>query len=120
MKMVMALIRNECLSQVQEALMNAGFTAFTVSATLGVQKLPGSPGPSGQQGIAHHIRLEAAVPDSWVHWAVDILREAATTGQPGDGVIFVYDLERAVKIRTGEEGDPILIPELPVSEAPRR
>ena len=113
MKMVMALVRNECLQQVQKALMDTGIFAFTVSPTLGVGELRGAPEPSGRQGMVQHLRVEAAVPDSWADLAVDILRRAGATGRPGDGVVFVYGLERAVKIRTGEEGDPILIPTPP-------
>ena len=113
MKMVMALIRNEQLRQIQDALLNAGVTGFTISPTLGVGELRGAPEPSGRQGMVQHIRVEVAVPEAWVGGTVDILRSASATGQPGDGVIFVYSLDRAVKVRSGEEGEGVLIPSAP-------
>ncbi len=110
MKMVMALIRNERLRQVQEALLKTGITGFTISATLGMGELRKLGTPPGREGMVQHIRVEAAVPDSWGDTAVEVLRNASTTGRPGDGIIFVYSLDRAIKIRSGKEGEGILIP----------
>jgi nitrogen regulatory protein PII len=104
------MIRNERLQQVQEALLKARIRGFTVSATLGMGESPATAGPTGRPALVQHLKVEAALPDLWVSQAVEILRQAATTGKPGDGVIFVYDLDRAVKIRSGEEGEEILIP----------
>ena len=110
MKMVMALVRNERLQKVQDALLKAGITGFTISATLGMGELRKSGVPPGRQGMVQHIRVEAAVPDTWTDRAVNILRDASATGHAGDGLIFVYRLDRAVKIRSGQEGEDILIP----------
>lgn len=110
MKMVMALIRNERLQKVQEALLNAGITGFTISVTLGMGELRTSGVPPGREGMVQHIRVEAAVPDAWADRVVEILRDASATSSPGDGIIFVYSLDRAVKIRNRQEGENILIP----------
>ena len=107
MKMVVAFIRNERLQQVQDALLKSGITGFTISPTLGVGELRGA---EGRGGLVQHIRVEAAVPDTWLDHAVGVLRAASATGRHGDGVIFVYNLERAIKIRSGTEGESVLIP----------
>ena len=108
MKMIMALIRNDKRGAVQEALLNAGLTGFTMSSTMGLGEMTGMAEPSGRAGMVPHIRVEVGVPDNWVDYTVDILRNASSTGQAGDGLIFVYTLDRAVKIRSGEEGERVL------------
>jgi len=110
MKMVMALVRNERLHHVREALLKAGITGFTVSATLGMGELRKLRASPGREELVQHIRVEVAVPDTWADRAVEVLRDASATGYPGDGVIFVYNLDRAVKIRSGREREGILIP----------
>ena len=54
------------------------------------------------------LKLEIAVPDERVERVVETIRETAASGRIGDGKIFVTHLERAVRVRTGEEGDPAL------------
>ena len=54
------------------------------------------------------LKLEVAVPSDRAEIVVDAIAEAAVSGKIGDGKIFVYDLERAMRIRTGEEGDAAL------------
>ena len=54
------------------------------------------------------VKLEIAVDDSLVDKVVEAIRSAANTGKIGDGKIFIYDLERAIRIRTGEIGSSAL------------
>ncbi len=54
------------------------------------------------------IRVEVAVADGDAERAVDLICEAAHTGEPGDGKVFVLPLEDAVRVRTGERGDAVL------------
>ncbi len=54
------------------------------------------------------IKVEVAVPDELAERAVEAIREAAATGQIGDGKIFVVNLEQALRIRTGESGNEAL------------
>lgn len=109
MKIVMALIRNDRVRQVQEALLKTGIKGFTMSGTLGMGELRNLD-PTGNEDLVQHIRVEIALPDVWVETAVRVLRNSAATGHPGDGLIFVYPLERAIKIRNGEENEQILLP----------
>ncbi|HNB89350.1 MAG TPA: P-II family nitrogen regulator, partial [Plasticicumulans sp.] len=50
------------------------------------------------------VKLEIAIDDPLVERVVDAVTKAANTGKIGDGKIFVYDLEQAIRIRTGEAG----------------
>jgi nitrogen regulatory protein P-II 1 len=54
------------------------------------------------------LKLEIAVPDERVERVVEVIRETAASGRIGDGKIFVTGIDRAVRIRTGEEGDQAL------------
>jgi len=54
------------------------------------------------------LKLAVAVPSDRAEAVVDAITEAAVSGKIGDGKIFVHDLERAIRIRTGEEGDAAL------------
>ena len=54
------------------------------------------------------LKLEIAVPDEQVDAAVEAIADAAASGRIGDGKIFVQPLDKAVRIRTGEEGDKAL------------
>ena len=54
------------------------------------------------------LKLEIAVPDERVERVVETICETAASGRIGDGKIFVTNIERAVRVRTGEEGDPAL------------
>jgi nitrogen regulatory protein PII len=55
--------------------------------------------------FAPKTQIEIVVPDELAPPVVGAIAAAARTGRPGDGKIFVYDVERAVRVRTGEEGD---------------
>ncbi len=103
MKMVMAIVRNDRLASIQESLRDAGITAYTVSATIGM-------GEHDREQPRQHLKIEVAIQDMWENTAVEALRKGASTGEPAEGMIFVYPLDRALKIRTGEEGEGILAP----------
>ncbi len=103
MKMVMAMIENDKLQQAQSRLEDMGITGYTISATIGAGEHSGK---SFAVGMRQHLKIEVATPDMWVDSVVDALRSAAGAS----GVIFVYTLDRAVKIRTGDEGEGFLMP----------
>ena len=54
------------------------------------------------------VKLEVAVSDTLADRAVEVITQAARTEKIGDGKVFVVDLERALRIRTGEEGEDAL------------
>ena len=54
------------------------------------------------------LKIELVVPDALAEGAVEAIHQAARTGRIGDGKIFVLDVERALRIRTGEEDDAAL------------
>ena len=105
MKIVVAMIENDKLKQAQSNFEEIGITGYTVSATIGAGEHSGA---SSDVGMRQHLKIEVATPDMWVDPVVDALRSAAGAG--ASGVIFVYTLDRAVKIRTGEEGERFLMP----------
>ena len=58
------------------------------------------------------LKIEVAIKDSQVDDGIDAISKVANTGKIGDGKIFVYDLENAIRIRTGETGEDALYPSL--------
>ena len=51
------------------------------------------------------VKIEAAVPDDLLEQCLEAIQKSARTGKIGDGKIFVFDIEQAIRIRTGETGD---------------
>ena len=60
--------------------------------------------------LSDKVRFEIAVTDPFVQPTIDAIREGAQTGEVGDGKIFVVSLDRAVRIRTGEEDNAAVTP----------
>ena len=105
MKMITAIIRHDRLKALQEALERIGTTRYTLSATLG----SGERNKADEEGgLRQHLRLEIAVQDGQEQEVVSAFRDAGTSGARGEGVIFVSQLQRAIKIRTGEESGTLL------------
>ena len=112
MKMVVAIIRDSRLEAVTRALGENGYGSMTVSEVRG----RGEQGGIRQQyrgaeyviDLLPRIQVEVAVHDGAVERVVDLVCEAARTGKPGDGKVFVQPLEDAVRVRTGERGDRAL------------
>ncbi len=112
MKMVVAIIRDSRLEAVTRALGENGYGSMTVSEVRG----RGEQGGIRQQyrgaeyviDLLPRIQVEVAVHDGAVERVVDLVCEAARTGKPGDGKVFVQPLEDAVRVRTGERGDAVL------------
>ena len=104
MKLITAIIRPFKLDEVRHALLRFG----RVSAISEVKAFTPRREDLAAHGVAPHaffskIRIELLVPDEEVERAIDIVRNAALTGRlgEGDGLIFVSDVQRAVRIRTG-------------------
>lgn len=106
MKMVMAIIKPFKLDDVREALAEVGVNGLTVIEVKGFGRQKGHTelyrGAEYVVDFLPKLKLEVAVSDDMVDAVVEAIGTAANTGKIGDGKIFVWDLERAVRIRTGE------------------
>ena len=106
MKLVVAIVRPDKLSEVLEALYRAEVRGLTVSRVMGhggeTDRVETYRGTTVKMVLAEKVRFEIAVSDDFVDPTIEALCEGARTGEVGDGKIFVVPLERAIRIRTGE------------------
>jgi nitrogen regulatory protein P-II 1 len=118
MKKIEAIIRHERLQEVQDALDQLGVSGLTVSEVVGCGRQKGYTeqyrGVSANISLLPKIKVEAVVPSEVADSAVEAIVETARTGAVGDGRVFVYDVEQAVRIRTGEFGEESVRHEEPV------
>ena len=107
MKEIKAIIRQYTLDAVLDALhAHPEFPGVTVSSVRGFGRTVGRNDTGGdrpvQYGTVEMTKLECVLNDDDVNDVVDLIQRAAHTGRIGDGKIIVYDVESAMKIRTGE------------------
>ena len=106
MKMVTAIIKPFKLDEVREALSAIGVQGITVTEVKGFGRQKGHTelyrGAEYQVDFLPKVKLEIATLADNVEHIVEAICKAAYTGKIGDGKIFVYDLQAAVRIRTGE------------------
>jgi nitrogen regulatory protein PII len=104
--MVMAIIKPFKLDDVREALSEVGVTGVTVTEVKGFGRQKGHTelyrGAEYVVDFLPKIKLEVAVTSDQVDRVVEAIQGAANSGKIGDGKIFVYELERVMRIRTGE------------------
>ena len=109
MKMILAILRPERLEEVQAALTDVGVAGLTVTEGRGAGTQEGHiecyRGFEYRIGMMAKVRIEVAVRDDQVEEAVRVIRNAASTGEIGDGKIFVYALDSCTRVRTGEIGE---------------
>ncbi len=112
MKMVVAIVRDNRLDAVTKALGEAGFGSMTVTEVRGRGEQRGVRqqyrGAEYVIDLLPRLRVEVAVHDEAVERVVDLVCEAARTGEPGDGKVFVQPLDDAIRVRTRERGDGVL------------
>lgn len=112
MKMIVAIIQPYKLDNVREALGEIGVDGMTVCEVKGYGRQKGHTEIyRGTEYAIHYvpkIKIEIAVKSDIAEQAVETIREAAGQGKIGDGKIFVFDLENAHRIRTGEAGEDAL------------
>ena len=112
MKLIMAIIKPFKLDEVREALTPLGVEGMTVSEVKGYGRQKGQAeiyrGAEYMVNFLAKVKLEIAVKDELVASVVDAIVKTGQTGKVGDGKIFVWDLEDAVRIRTGESGGDAL------------
>ncbi len=108
MRLVIAIIQPHRLQEVKNELYAANIHLITVSEVLGHGRQVGVDeiyrGVKETGNLLRKVRLEIAVNQEFVETTVQAIIKGARTGKIGDGKIFVLDLPRVVRIRTGEEG----------------
>ncbi len=106
MKIVMAIIKPFKLDEVREALTSVGIQGLTVTEVKGYGRQKGHTeiyrGAEYAVSFLPKLKVEVAVPSDMVDKTIEAIAGAAKTGQIGDGKIFVYTIDQAVRIRTGE------------------
>ena len=112
MKLISAIIKPFKLDDVRAALSEIGVSGMTVTEVQGFGRQRGHTelyrGAEYAVDFVPKTRIEVAVQDALVEQVVEAIVGAARTGKVGDGKIFISDLERAIRIRTGEADDQAL------------
>ena len=114
MKLVIGIVRPDKVNDVLESLYRAEVRGFSLSRVQGhggeLDRVETYRGTRVKMGLSEKVRFEIAVSDEFVEPTLEALCEGAQTGEVGDGKIFVVDLERAVRIRTGERDHGAVTP----------
>ena len=109
MKLVTAIVKPFKLDEVREALAELGVNGLTVTEVKGFGRQKGHTelyrGAEYVVDFLPKVTIEAAVPDDLLEQCLEAIQKSARTGKIGDGKIFVFDIEQAIRIRTGETGD---------------
>ena len=112
MKKIEAVIRPTRLDEVKEALSEIGIAGMTVTDVRGYGRQRGRTekyrGNTYVVNLLPKIKIEFIVPDDRAEEVVEVVLEAARTGEIGDGKVFVSHVEESIRIRTGERGDSAL------------
>ena len=109
MKLIVAMIQPHKLPDVKQELYKNEIYKMTVTNVLGAGQQKGFTetyrGVLTEVNLLKKVRLEIAVNEDFVEPTIKAICEGARTGKIGDGKIFVLDLPRCIRIRTGEEGE---------------
>lgn len=112
MKKIEAIIKPFKIDEVKEALAESGIIGMSVTEVKGFGRQKGHTeiyrGSEYVVDFLPKVKLDIVVEDEQVDAAVKAITESAKTGKIGDGKIFITTIERAVRIRTGEEGNEAL------------
>jgi nitrogen regulatory protein P-II 1 len=122
MKLIVAIIRPDMLSDVLEALFRAEVRGLTVSRVQGhggeLETVQTYRGTTVKMELQEKVRIEIGVSEPFVQPTVQAILRAASTGQVGDGKIFVLPVEAIYRIRTGERNEAAVTPvESPTAES---
>ncbi len=112
MKKIEAIIKPHKLDEARDALGAIGIEGMTITEVRGFGKQKGYVevyrGREYEVRFLPKIKIETIVEDSKVEQVIDVIIKAVYTGNVGDGKIFIYPVEDAVRIRTKERGDKAL------------
>jgi nitrogen regulatory protein P-II 1 len=114
MKLIVAIIRQEKLREVLEALFRAEVRGVTVSGVQGhggeLERVETYRGTRVKMELQEKVRMEIGVSEPFVERTVAAILRSARTGEVGDGKLFVLPLDRVYRIRTGEEDEAAVTP----------
>lgn len=120
MKLITAIIRPEMLAPVKEALFAVGVTGITITRASGHggerEMLEQVRGRGYIVEFHEKVQLTIAVSDDFADPTVDAIVKSARTGEVGDGKIFVQNVERIIRIRTGDEDQAAVTPVAKIKE----
>ncbi|HEX5080905.1 MAG TPA: P-II family nitrogen regulator [Blastocatellia bacterium] len=109
MKKIEAIIRPHLLESVKDALQTLGLQGMTISEVKGFGRQKGHTevyrGSEYKVEFVPKLKIEVILDDEVVESAIDTIIKTARTGKFGDGKIFVFPVEEAIRIRTGEHGE---------------
>jgi len=112
MKLITAIIKPFKLDDVRKALSDIGVQGITVSEVKGFGRQKGHTelyrGAEYVVDFLPKVKLEIAITDDLTERAIEVIKSSANTGKIGDGKIFIYELQEAIRIRTGETGPEAL------------
>jgi nitrogen regulatory protein P-II 1 len=112
MKKIEAIVRPHAVDDIREALQEAGFRGMTMIEVKGFGRQKGHTevyrGAEYQVDFLPKVKLEIVVSDERAEEAVSIIIRIAKTGKVGDGKIFIYPADEAIRVRTEETGDEAL------------
>ena len=121
MKLIVAIIRPERLTEVLEALYREEVRGLTVSRCQGhggeLEHVETYRGTTVKMELHEKVRLEIGVSEPFVARTVRAILGAARTGEVGDGKIFVLPVERVFRIRTEETDEAAVTPPWPAASA---
>ncbi len=109
MKKIEAIVKPFKLDDVRDALQELGIAGMTVTEVKGFGRQKGHTelyrGAEYVVDFLPKLKIEVVLPDSLAERAVEAIVQSARTGKIGDGKVFVSDIQRVIRIRTGEEGE---------------
>lgn len=112
MKKIEAFIRHESFDEIRNQLDSMGIPSMSLSEVKGSGRQKGYTetyrGAKSTIFLRPKLKLEIVVNDEDVDRTIDTIMKYAHTGEPGDGKIFLYNVEEAIRVRTGERGPSVL------------
>jgi nitrogen regulatory protein P-II 1 len=119
MKLIVAIIRPDLLNEVLEALYRTEVRGLTVSRVLGhggeTERVETYRGTTVKVDLQEKVRIEIGVSEHFVEATVQAILDSARTGEVGDGKVFVLDVDRVYRIRTGERNEAAVTPGVAVT-----
>ncbi len=120
MKLVVAIVRPDKLSDVLEALFRAEVRGLTLARVQGhggeTEQVETYRGTTVRMELSEKVRIEIGVSDHFVEPTIRAILAAARTGEVGDGKVFVLPVEKVYRIHTGEEDQSAVTPLFPPRE----